>query len=229
MAPSRRRILFAMLAGASTTLLVACAGIIGLDDFHKGECPGARCEGGANVDVNQPDAPFGIEAGPDGGDAGPGAGPVSWAHWRMPNYEAGTADVENAPLDQPGTGFVKDTITGLTWLVPMTAPPSGSYAAADAFCKSQTAANGGWRLPTRIELVSLLDFGSATGTLVGPAFTSSTPSGAHWTASPERTDKYGAVATEGSRNYWTVAFDTGIVKLKLETTLNAVKCVKGGS
>ena len=226
MARSRRRFAFALGIGAAGggALLVACAGIIGLDDFHKGECAGARCDGSADTFV--PDAPVdgnGGDAGDGGADTGPGTQPVSWAEWVMPNYEAGTADVENAPSYATAAGSVKDTTTGLTWLQPT--PPTGAaltYDAAKAFCESQP---GGYRLPKRIELVTLLDFGRPSGAaLVGQAF-AGTPSSAHWTSSEVRPFS----PTDPMRQYWSVNFDDGSVKPKQFDSVLAVKCVKGGS
>ncbi len=230
MAPSRRRLLFALGACATTSLLAACAGIIGLDEFHKGECPGAVCEGGTDRFVPPPPPPPPGDGGDGGGDAGPGTPPVSWAQWPMPNYDAG-ADVENVPTyTVSGDGLTAtDSVTGLTWLLPATgASPNVTLAQADAFCKSQTAEKGGWRLPTRIELVSLLEYGSTTGTLVAQPFAASTGSERHWTSSPERLDKFGNVAPAGMRRYWTVDFSSGDVGLFGETQSIAVKCVKGG-
>jgi hypothetical protein len=227
MAPSkRRRLVFLALCSATAALLVACAGIVGLDQFQKGECPGARCEGGSTdvfgPDVINPDAP---DTG--NGDAGPGVAPASWAQWVMPNYEAGTVDVENAPHYTAGAGFVHDDVTGLTWLQPTPNNPSLSYDDAVTFCASLTMPAGPWRLPTRIELVTLLDFGRDSGSLIGSAFPG-TSSGKHWTASADR-DVGGNPAPSGSRLLWTVDFQSGAVTLQPEANnVYAVKCVKGG-
>ena len=85
MARSNRKLL---LVGAMFALpsLVACASILGLDEFSKGECAGARCGDGGG-DLQDQD----VVPPKDGGsdvqvDGALGAGPVTWARWEMPNY-----------------------------------------------------------------------------------------------------------------------------------------------
>src|SRR5687767_168598 len=83
----RGRIVLAC-ALAALPLTIACNSIIGLTEFDKGECPGARCgDGGAFPDVLidgfvpdvTTDAPLDAR----------GADPVSWAKWPMPHYDEG--------------------------------------------------------------------------------------------------------------------------------------------
>src|SRR5689334_3049747 len=95
MARSRRLVLFAAAALGASSLL-ACAGILGLDEFTKGECAGAKCGDGGLPDAVAPDAG---EGGVDGGDGGAGTEPVSWARWPMPNYAADGGTLLPHPLD----------------------------------------------------------------------------------------------------------------------------------
>lgn len=75
---------------------------------------------------------------------------------------------------------VKDNVTGLIWQRNFAAP-QGTQAAAQAYCAALAPA-GTWRLPTRIELVSLIDF-TKSPTIDLTTFPS-TPMAYFWTYSP---------------------------------------------
>jgi hypothetical protein len=201
---------------------VACNALLGISDYEKAECDGGTCErvpGDATprpppMDASVVDAEF--------RDA-PGTEPVRWASFRMPNYvprDAG-APVDNAPMSYtvaPGEGLI-DKLTGLVWRFPM---PEGSttlsYQEALERCASP------WRLPSRIELVTLLDL-AQPGAKVAPEFQSPAPGisqGVHWTLSEVR-----PFATE-TASRWVVDFGEGGVKKRAERTGRAaVLCVKG--
>ena len=132
--------------GAALALLVptalACNSIIGLTDFEKTQCPGARCADDAGPLPDQL-----VDAGPDVvTDAAPdakGADPVSWAKWPMPNYGDGGPGLPlpSPPLDA-GAGIVTDSVTKLVWrstLVP------GDFAESDAEAACEALPNGPWR------------------------------------------------------------------------------------
>jgi hypothetical protein len=214
---SRRRVLVALALSLPVPALVACQGLIGLDDFQKGECPGAHCGDSGTGETFVPDSPFN-ETG--GGDTGPGTSPVAWAKWRMPNYDAGTPDVEN-PLqyDSGAPNTVTDVVTGLVWLD----VSIGNFTydqAVDACDKQQ---NGGrWRLPKRIELVSLLDFApkSSTDALWNPAFKQNAAA-VYWTSSEVRN------VPPTPDMYWTISFETGTVQPKSKDQQALVRCVRG--
>jgi hypothetical protein len=102
----------------------------------------------------------------------------------MPN-PASTGLPNPSNYTDNGDGTVKDNVTGLVWqkAVDMTAQKL-SWDDAKSYCAALTLAGRTWRLPTRIELLSLVDF-----TRVGPAIDTKTfpnvPGGAyHWTSSP---------------------------------------------
>ncbi|CAN5818982.1 hypothetical protein BH11MYX4_BH11MYX4_68110 [soil metagenome] len=206
----RKRLAFVGLVALAVPTLLACNAIIGLSDFEKVECAGTRCgDGGGQPDViNQPDvvvsdAP--IEAR--------GANPVSWAAWPMPNYDGGAEflphPIKYAPL---GLDRVKDTVTGLVWRT--STLPAVPYEAAKLACSTLDPATGPWRLPKRIELVTLLDFSrKPPAFLIGPEFTN-VKNVTVWTSSEYRvrdlTDltKKPSVVTDA---FWTVDFKTGAV------------------
>jgi hypothetical protein len=74
----------------------------------------------------------------------------------MPDSEPGHIPTSNYKIDQ-ANGIVTDTVTFLTWQEPT---PTRTYTWAEARCYCAGLALGGhddWRLPTRIELISLID------------------------------------------------------------------------
>jgi hypothetical protein len=105
---------------------------------------------------------------------------------------------------------VTDTATGLVWQ-PMTGSMQRLSAAVD-YC-----ADAGWRLPTLIELESIVDYtrsNPAIDTSVFPA----TPSVRFWTATP---------LLVPSGNQWTVDFTNGQTGgLSATTSSYWVRCVR---
>lgn len=201
------------------TLPLGCRGIVGLDDFRKVECPGAICsepfDGSAPADDAAVDASLDARA-----DAPPGAAPVSWARWKMPNY--GDSGLPNPPSLSPVVGGVVDAITGLVWqqapLDPLT------QTNAESTCRAQPG--GPWRLPKRIELVSLLDYGPAPDGGRRKVFIDSVafPSVKNvrvWSSSEVRP------FTGGSEQaYWVVNFETGAAETLPQSSEARALCVK---
>src|SRR4051812_31554798 len=90
----RRRFLIGAAIVLAMPFAVACNSLIGLSDFEKGQCAGARCvdEGGLIDQLVEGGADVVQDAPPDV----KGADPVSWAKWRMPNYiDGGTGQPTN--------------------------------------------------------------------------------------------------------------------------------------
>jgi Protein of unknown function (DUF1566) len=87
-----------------------------------------------------------------------------WAEWPMPSSQADvTAGAPNLEsYTDNGDGTVTDNVTGLMW---QQATAAGTYTWASAVAYCPTLTLGGrtdWRLPTRIELVSIVDFGTVS-------------------------------------------------------------------
>lgn len=218
MARSKARLFgFAVIAGLGPAL-VACHLITGLDDYDKVQCPGAIC-GDSGVDVNN-DVPTIDQKNPDVVpiDA-QGARPVSWARWKMPNYDGGgaTDNLLDYTFDQT---TVSDKITGLFWMRTIPQPVQGTktYEAARAACEGA----GEWRLPSRIELVTLLHLGEAP-TIDKTAFPSAA-GGEHWTSSEVRLP---GGALTNPKKYWVVDFSSGELRQREETAQAAIRCVRG--
>jgi hypothetical protein len=159
----------------------------------------------------------------NGGQAGAGTGGAAatgdWAGWPMPNDQADvTAGAPNLEsYADNGDGTVTDNVTGLMWQQTV---PTGTYtwAQALAYCPTLTLANhGDWRLPSRIELVSIVDMGVTSGPMINNTHFPSTPTAVFWSASP--------VAGLPADAY-IVDFFNGYTGYYIITGTNDVRCVR---
>ena len=131
-----------------------------------------------------------------------------WALWPMPN-PPGTGLPNTASYDTSAPGIVKDRMTGLEWQRDVD-PSSYKWADAKDYCAKLQLQGGCWRLPTMVELMSLVDFTviksvtTDAGTQYPPKIDVSafpdTPSDVFWTSSP--------LAGDPSRA-WYVDFSSG--------------------
>lgn len=103
-----------------------------------------------------------------------------WALWPMPNV---LPDLPNqASYDTSVAGIVLDKITGLVWQRSVSAA-SYTWTEAKSYCEGLSLAGfSDWRLPTRIELVSLVT-GEWNPSIDRDAFPS-TPAVEFWSSSP---------------------------------------------
>lgn len=205
----------AVLAACVAPLLAACNAIIGLSDFEKVECSGGVCDGG--IDVNVPDAPRDAPTDSPTLVDGGGTAPVRWANFIMPNYDAGPdSGIPNAPTMSPTAGGLKETKSGLSWELGSDGNLQISYADAAKYCANK--AGGPWRVPSRIELVTLLDYTKPTRRFDSQF---KGQSGVYWTSSEVR--PFSPTAPQ----HWTVDFNTGLVG-KLDRSASAyVRCIEG--
>jgi hypothetical protein len=210
-----RKLLILLLGAIAPSAAISCKAITGLDEFTKGECPGAICsDDGGGLDAAKKDADA---ADVVAIDAPKGADPVSWARWRMPNYP-NDAGIPNVPTYTPVGDTVKDNVTGLPWK-PATLAQSTRQQATDA---CEALPDGPWRLPKRIELVSLLDYSNAS-IHINAAFTG-VKNVKVWTSSEVR-----PFTGAPNQPYWTVDFGSGVVEpLAGDLVANAL-CVKGAA
>ena len=158
-----------------------------------------------------------------GGAGGQAAGTDStWAEWPMPN---GPLDVDaGAPNPETytdnGDQTVTDDVTGLMWQKTV---PTASYTVAQAssYCSALTLAGyDDWRLPTRIQLASLVDVRTSPpcidttyfpGTLPVYFATSSAPTGA------------------SASSVFLVNFDNGSTDYLNSASMVSVRCARGAS
>lgn len=222
MAPSRRRRIFFTLAVAAFTA-IACNGIVGLDEYKRAQCTDYDC---GLVDSNFPDTLRPDVGQPDGSlpDGGEGTAPVSWARWRMPNYAvSGALDAGPPPPTlpnlTPAAGQVDDNVSTLAWknAVEKAGAPI-TFDEAKGTC-GNIEPKGTWRLPSRIELVTLLDYGHAKPFIDKAKFVDP-PTQRVWTFSEVRP------IDRAAPRHWTVNFDNGAVEPEIDSNRAAVLCVK---
>ena len=174
-----------MLALASFgAFLVACRGLLGIDDDAqlRGEDGGPSNEDAAGDGAPGPD---GLTEGGIGMDGGGGpAVPVDrrYAQWRLPPIMPVLLQYDL----QPDT--VTDKITGLVWQRLEANQTTMSFPAGIAYCEDLTiGGQSDWRLPTRIEFLSILDYGRTSGGLLNatvfPNAASASATSGTWTAS----------------------------------------------
>jgi hypothetical protein len=136
----------------------------------------------------------------------------------MPN-PVSTGLPNPASYTDPGDGTVKDNVTGLVWQQTVSAE---TYTWEDAlsYCAGLELAGTGWRVPTRIEVASIIDHTRTSPAINTTAFPC-TPTGFYWTSSPW------AVTTPPARS-WGTNFYEGLTSNNVwNTGLNRVRCVRG--
>ncbi len=143
-----------------------------------------------------------------------------WASWPMPN-PASTGLPNPSSYNTATPGVVVDNVTGLMWQQPLGAPSGGStWSAAASYCASLSLAGyTGWRLPTEIELYSLVDFTVAQGTAATIDATAfpNTPAAWFWSSSP----------LAGNPSYaWSVPFGYGSSSYYDVSYTYRVRCVR---
>ena len=158
-----------------------------------------------------------------GGAPGPTCANVEWARWPMPN---GAVDVAaGAPnlagYTDNGDGTVTDMVTGLMWQKEI-APGAYPWSEAKSYCSitlSDLALGGhhDWRLPSRIELASLVDYGISDPPLINATFFPGTPSDYFWSATPVKGVQSSA---------WVVLFYVSYAGIDDVTNADRVRCVR---
>lgn len=216
---SRRRALFAGIA-ALVPIVVACNAIVGLDDYKRTECGAGPCpyDGGFDApDTFVPDS--GRDAAPD---APPGVGPTSWAEFQMPNYKEDAGIVAPNPIvyESNGAEVVTDKVTGLVWRRALVGGGGGTNVTLEqARTKCAEIPGATWRVPKRIELVTLISYGQGAPFIDRSSF--SVPSVKVWTSSEVRP------LTPSAQKYWLVDFGTGQLAQQAGDDVATVLCVKG--
>jgi hypothetical protein len=135
--------------------------------------------------------------------------------WPMPNFPAsGLPNPESYDVSAAGT--VVDRVTGLMW---QRAVDPGNMPFYDANMKCQRLGLGGyrdWRLPSRIELVSILDLAETQPSIDRGAFPG-TPSEWFWTSS---------IASDNPTAAWYVYFYFGYPKTDEQRSHFRARCVR---
>jgi Protein of unknown function (DUF1566) len=164
-----------------------------------------------------------------GGSPNPVCANVSWARWPMPNGPTDVANGAPHPLsyNDNGDGTVTDLVTGLMW---QETPPftggqadDGRFTQAEAvdYCRStlSAAALGGhhdWRLPSRIEMISIIDYSLVSPAIDTSYFAEVSGGDAYWTADLHNVSGYG----------WFVFTYDGESDDDLSTNAHRARCVR---
>jgi hypothetical protein len=128
-----------------------------------------------------------------------------YARWPMPN-PASSGLPNPASYSDNGDGTVTDNVTKLVWQKAVSSSQAYSWCNAINYCATLTLAGRSWRLPTRIELLSLVDF-TRTGPAINTTAFPSVPGGKyHWTSSPWVVSQ---IATK-PQDSWIVNFSEGL-------------------
>lgn len=121
-----------------------------------------------------------------------------------------------ASYDSSAAGVVTDKVTGLVWdrAVSSTLMPQADAA---AYCAGNRAGGfADWRVPNRVELVSLLDLQRTTPYIDATAFPG-TPAELFWTS---------RVSASSPTFAWTVRFGSGDIRVEPKTVPGRVRCVR---
>src|SRR3569623_634208 len=197
---------------------------------------GAPIQPGVGGAANQPGvggaAAGGIGTAGGGGGGGVAPTPVTLCGFPMPNAVA-TGLPTPASYDVSQPGLIIDNVTGLTWerdpddrsaVLGCTLDGSGAllcpWRYAQMYCEgSRLGGFSDWRLPTILELVSLVDYATQYPTVDTAAFPN-TPYEPAWSA------------TRGAGNAldvaWVVQFTDGAIRQLFIDQPQRVRCVRGG-
>lgn len=146
---------------AALVLVAGCNALLGLSDY-------SLCTDDDSCDAGAFDAEADafVDAGADADTPPPidasGTAPVRWARFKMPNYEqhypndGGKLENVSEPYAK-GDGTIFDEVSTLTWRVMQEDERTARrYEEAKRTC-DELPGPAKWRLPSRIELVTLID------------------------------------------------------------------------
>lgn len=128
------------------------------------------------------------------------------------------ADAPPGRFAAPGDGTVHDAATGLVWQQEFS-PTARTQPMAVSYCLSLTTAGGGWRLPTVLELSSIVDETRSDPQIDLVPFPD-TPSEPFWSATPQ----YGSPT-----NGWLIGFNDTMLNnivAVVNTSTGRARCVR---
>src|SRR5215471_9120552 len=149
------------------------------------------------------------EAGDDGAAA------AAWATWPMPNSTPGLPNQQD--FDTRDANVALDRVTGLMWQRNLDDRLMAFAEAKQSCARMALGGYADWRLPSRIELVSILDVTRTQPAINVIAFPQ-TPSDWFWTSSVAAEDPTGSA--------WYVYFYFGYPKTDLVSNLFSARCVR---
>ena len=230
-----------------TLALVGCSSLLGLDDddddahgsssgsdggrsSSSGSAPSTASSSGGASSASGGSSTSSSSGGPSSSSGGsssgnpPDAGPTIAADPSVPLWRP-LPDSPPAANYQLTADTVLDHTTQLVWeRVPPTATET-SVAAHDRCAALALAAQDDWRLPTRIELLSILDY-ARTPLLNPDVFAGLTPADQYWTQT------HPLFQANTANNYFYVDTHSGAVETSVNDTngtqLLRSRCVRAG-
>lgn len=143
-----------------------------------------------------------------------GTAVAAWATWPMPNSAPGLPHVQSFDISRDDVAV--DRNTGLMWQRNVLPNPLSFSGAKQACDQLALAGYDDWRLPSRIELVSILDL-TRVQPAIDPIAFPQTPSDWFWSAS---------AAAGDAQSAWYVYFYFGYPKTDLVSNQFAARCVR---
>jgi len=143
----------------------------------------------------------------------------NWAEWPMPNSQSDVAAGAGhlAGFTDNGDGTITDNNTKLTWQKTVTTDKY-TWALADGHCKSLPLGGySDWRLPTVIELTSIVDYGQGNPSINGIYFPNTPWDDFFWTST-----KW----ADSSASAWYIYFNYGYTNYLDGTYEIYVRCVR---
>lgn len=203
--------------------LLATLGLAACETVRGEEAPGTGVSSGGGTGGTGGTDAGAMPAGSDAASDGPAEPKVSEAGFLsdggcvIPNPSA--SGLPNAAAyDTSIDGLVTDWMTGLMWHKAASGS-TNTHASAMTYCKnSKVGLYTDWRLPTVIELVSLVDFTAVSPSIDASAFPG-TASNLFWTST---------VVAGRPSNAWYVNFAQGNTSFLDVTVGNLVRCVRAG-
>jgi hypothetical protein len=211
------------LLSVCAALSTGCRAILGIQDLPAGDAGG---DGGSMVNDGGTDGPAPQDGGldvvalcprPDGGTVT--SAELEWALWPMPNspvdHLGGAPNLETYETDTDA-GTVTDKVTGLMWQE--FATDTGVQSGAIAYCdKLELAGYQDWRLPTYLQLASIVDLGQQNPS-IDPGSFPNTAADVFWSS----TVSAGTMSSDG----WTVSFVDGRTSRDSAIGIHHARCVR---
>lgn len=139
----------------------------------------------------------------------------AWAEWPIPNTQTDvTAGAPNLhSYTDNGNGTITDSVTQLMWQKTV---PTATYTWAKAVEYCPTLSVGGhsdWRLPSLVELMSIVDFGLRSPP-IDTTYFPSTPTELFWSSTPSTTASaaWGIVFAAGDSGSLDISLASGRVR-----------------
>ncbi len=201
----------------------ACRGVLGIDEdrplLQDGGGDGGGGDGSPTGDGANGTDGSGTD-GANGTDGGVIAVDRRYAVWPLPDPHPLLSD-----YDLTSNDVVTDKTTGLVWQRQEPTPVSASISEATTYCdKLDLGGQTDWRLPTRIELLTILDYGNSPGVINKTVFPDSPQAGGTiaWTSSL-------SLLRATLTDHFVVDLSLAFIDIQpIDQTSNLYRCVRGG-